>query len=226
VDNIKAVFLDVDNTLLDFNACSRLSMEKSFNECGLPFQEHMYPVFQKVNDKLWQQIETGKLTRAQLHQIRWDLVLAELGIAGDGIAVEARFLEHLAQDATPIDGAYELLEYLYPRYTVCVASNAPYEQQLKRLRSVDMLRFFHKTFISEKMGAAKPGKEFFDACFHELSPITPEETIMIGDSVTADIRGGRTYGMHTCWYDHNHTGQKCQEAEYTVNSLRDIRGIL
>lgn len=224
--NIKAVFLDIDNTLLDFKACSRLSMQKSFAECGLAYTEDMYTTFHRVNDGLWLQIEQGTLTREQLHATRWNLVLRELGIEGDGQAVEARFLEHLATDAVPIDGAYDLLEYLYPRYTVCIASNAPYEQQLRRLTTVDMLRYFHKRFISEKLGAAKPSEAFFTACFAELPDITPQESIMIGDSLTADIGGGHAFGMHTCWYDHQKSGTIATEADYTVSSLRDIMTIL
>lgn len=226
LNGIKVVFLDVDNTLLDFNACSRLSMEKSFAECDLPFEVKMFDTFRRVNDGLWQQIEQGTLTRAELHHRRWTLVLEELGLSGDGPTVEKRFLEHLAQDAIPVDGAYELLEYLFPRYTVCIASNAPYEQQLKRLTNVDMLRFFHKHFISEKMGAAKPSKEFFDACFAQLPGVSPQNCIIIGDSVSADIRGGKEYGIHTCWYDHERTGSRCEEAEFAVGALVEIKGLL
>lgn len=223
---IKAVLLDIDNTLLDFQACSRLSMEKALVECGLPFDESMVAVFHRVNDGLWSQIEQGTLTREELHRVRWSLVLDELHIQGDGPAVETRFLEHLAIDAVPIDGAYDLLKYLSSKYVVCIASNAPYEQQLRRLSGADMLRYFHKQFISERMGVAKPGKAYFDACFSELSPIKPQECIIIGDSVTADIRGGREYGLYTCWYDHKGTGECCTESDYTVHTLLQIMDII
>ena len=223
---IRAVLLDIDNTLLDFHAASRLSMEKALKDCGLPFEQHTEAVFHRINDGLWLQIEQGTLTRDQLHRIRWSLVLDELHLNGDGPSVEARFLEHLATDAVPIDGAYDLLEYLSGKYLLCIASNAPYEQQLRRLTSVNMLAYFDKQFISERMGAAKPSKAYFDACFSELSPLTPSQCIIIGDSVTADIRGGREYGLHTCWYDHKGTGAVCDEADYTIHALRDITNLL
>lgn len=226
LQDIKVIFLDVDNTLLDFDACSRISMERSFAECGLPFKNEMYGTFQRVNHGLWRRIEQGTLTREELHATRWALVLTELGINGDGPAVEARFLEHLALEAIPVDGSYELLQYLYPRYTVCIASNAPYEQQVKRLTTVDMLRYFHKAFISEKMGAAKPSRAFFDACFAQLPGIAPQNCLMIGDSLTADIAGGKAYGLHTCWYDHDKTGDTSPDADYTVTALTDIKKLL
>lgn len=226
LQTIKAVLLDIDNTLLDFDACSRLSMEKSFAECGLPFESAMYHTFQQVNNGLWRRIEQGTLTRPELHATRWTLVLQELGMKGDGPAVETRFLEHLAAEAIPVKGSYELLQYLYPKYTVCIASNAPYDQQLKRLTTVDMLRYFHKAFISEKLGAAKPSREYFDACFAQLPDVTPEQCIIIGDSLTADIVGGKAYGLHTCWYDHHQTGSNSPDADYTVTDLLEIKTIL
>lgn len=223
---IKAVFLDIDNTLLDFNACSRLSMEKAFRECGLPFEADMYATFKTVNDGLWRQIEKNTITREQLHATRFNLVLEHLGLSGDGKAIETRFLEHLATDAIPIDGARELLTYLSGKHMLCIASNAPYEQQLKRLTGVDMLRYFDKYFISEKMGVAKPAKAYFDRCFAELPDLSPHETVMIGDSVTADIRGAADYGIHTCWYDHAKTGESCEKAECSVKTLWEIQKLL
>lgn len=223
---IKVVFLDIDNTVLDFNACSKLSMEKSFSECGLPYENRMFDTFRRVNDGLWRQIEQGTLTRPELHRTRFALVLKELGIEGDGPAVETQFLKHLALEAIPIDGSYDLLEYLSPRYTLCIASNAPYEQQLKRLTTVNMLHYFHKHFISENLGAAKPSRAYFDACFARLPGVKPEECIIIGDSLTADIGGGKAYGLHTCWYDHLRTGEICTEADYTVRALNEIKSIL
>ncbi len=226
LQGIRVVFLDIDNTLLDFDACSRISMEKSFAECGLPFESTMYGTFQQVNNGLWRRIEQGTLTRSELHATRWSLVLQELGLTGDGPAVETQFLQHLATEAIPVEGSYELLPYLYSKYTVCIASNAPYDQQVKRLTTVDMLRYFHKAFISERLGAAKPSRSYFDACFAQLPNITPEQCIIIGDSLTADIGGGKAYGLHTCWYDHHKTGAKSYEADYTVTGLLEIKKIL
>ncbi len=226
LQGIKAIFLDIDNTLLDFNAASRVAMEQAFAACGIPFAPEMYPTFKRVNDGLWRKIETGELTRERLHATRWNLVLAALGLPGDGQAVEAHFLSLLATEAIPVEGAEALLRYLSAKYTVCIASNAPYEQQLKRLTKVGMLPYFHKHFISEKLGVAKPSREYFDRCFAQLEGITPEQTVIIGDSVTADIHGGAAYGMHTCWYDHEQTGNICPQADFSVSALAEIQRIL
>lgn len=224
---IQTVFLDIDNTLMDFNANARESMEAAFREAGLSFREEMFPVFMAVNDRLWLDIEKGTLTREKLHRIRWGEVFRELDIDFDGEEFEHLFLPQLEVAPPLVEGALELLEYLYPKYTVCLASNAPYLQQTRRLAGSGILPYVHKVFISEKLGHAKPGKEFFDACFGELPGHQPEKSIMIGDSLSADIIGGKRYGMKTCWFNpENRTVPPELQIDYVVKSLKEIQKIL
>ena len=128
-----------------------------------------------------------------------------LGIDFDGPVFEKYFRGALYDSAIPEDGAYELLDALKEDYILCAASNGPYEQQLHRLEIAGMRDAFDAVFISEKVGASKPSEKFFDYAFAELNAgreeqITPQECMMIGDSLTTDIRGGQMYGMQTCLY--------------------------
>lgn len=224
---MKAIFLDVDNTLLDFNEEARNSMKASLRELALPWDDRIFPVFQQINDELWHRIEQGQLTKEGLRQLRWTLIFRELSIPADGVAFEDRFLHYLAQSACPIAGAHELLEYLYPRYPLYVVSNAPYEQQLRRLTRSDMFRYLQDMFISERIGFSKPSRPFFDACFQALPHILPEEAMIIGDSLTADIQGGIAYGMKTCWYNpQNLPVPQDMPMDYIVHSLCEIQNIL
>lgn len=224
---IQTVFLDVDNTLLDFNENARLAMEKSFHEAGLSFREDMFPVFSAINDSLWRSIETGQLTRERLHEIRWESIFKELQIDHDGKEFETVFLRHMAASPKPIAGAMDLLRCLYPKYTVCLASNASYEPQSKRLSHTGIPACVHKIFISEQLGFAKPEKGFFDACFAQLPGAIPQESIIIGDSLSADIRGGAAYGMKTCWYNPEKKPVPADmKIDYVVHSLPEIKEIL
>lgn len=222
---IKAILLDVDNTLLDFNACARQSMISACEESGVPWDEAMYPVFLRVNDRLWGEIEKGRLTVEELYQRRWNRIFHELAIPGDGIAFEQRFLACLGESACPVQGALELVEYLAEKYTLCVASNAPYEQQCGRLARAGLLPWFRHLFLSERIGAAKPSKAFFDACLAELA-LEREEVMMIGDSLTADIRGGADYGLKTCWFHPGGLETELIPSDYTVSSLTEIKTFL
>lgn len=224
---IKAILLDIDNTLLDFQKCSRAVIREGFARIGEEYNENVHRVFTEINDSLWDKIERGELTRERLHEIRWGLVFDKLNLKQDGRAFEQYFLDGLTKSHEPVDGAMELLEYLSPRYTLCAASNAFEQQQLTRLRSAGMLKYFTHTFISESLGFSKPSAEFFNCCMQQLGDIAKDEVMMIGDSLTADIRGGVSFGVVTCWYNHHRqTLPPDLKPDYVVDSLSEIKGIL
>ncbi len=87
--------------------------------------------------------------------------------------------------------------------------------------------YFKGFFISEKIGFQKPTKEFFDYCFSNMNGITKEHTIMIGDSLTADIIGAKNYGIKSIWYNHSNKQNKTQiMPDYEVASLLEIKNIM
>lgn len=200
---LKAVFLDVDNTLLDFDKCAKFAIEKSAAEFGFSSSDTLINTFNSMNHRLWTEIENGTLTKQQLRLTRWNRIFEIENIKADGVAFEDRFVYYLAQNAEPIDGATELLKHLSKKYIVCIASNAPVYQQQKRLKDSGMLSFVDHLFISEQIGFEKPNKQFFDYCFSKLQGISPSQTILIGDSLTADISGGIQYGMKVGWFNPN-----------------------
>ena len=80
--------------------------------------------------------------------------------------------------------------------------------------------------MSEELGFPKPQKEFFDACFKRLPGVNPQETVMIGDSLSADIKGAREYGLKTVWYNHRREPSAHVECDFVVERLLDIKNIL
>ena len=225
---IKAVFLDVDNTLLDFGQCSMKSMQQACEKHCVEFSEKLVETFHRINNILWKDIEKGTLTRARLHEIRWNMIFDEIGgIDADGVAFEKDFFEGLHTIAIPVDGANELVEYLAGKYELYVVSNAEYYQQYNRLETCGMLKHILKIFVSADMGYAKPSKEFFDICYSELPHLKPSETVIIGDSLSADIIGGINYGLKSCWY--NPDNEKLPEGvtpDFITDSLRKIKEFL
>ncbi len=222
---IKAVFIDVDNTLLDFDKCAKASMMECYNDFNLHFEDWMFDAFRDINLAMWKDMEKGLLTKEQLIRTRWSNVFKHLGIVADGEAFEKSFKHYLNEVTVLVDGAMQTLRYLASKYPLYVASNAPYNQQSHRLKNAGMLDYIKELFVSEEIGHPKPRKEFFDACF-EAIPFKPEETIMIGDSVSADINGARNYGMHTCWYNHYGDTREGVECDYVVDRMQDIINIL
>ena len=223
---MSVIFIDIDNTLLDFNKCSEFSINSAAKDFNINMPENYYPKFKKINDGLWHRIEQGELTIDGLKKIRFNLVFENLGIKADGPAFEDRYRVYLTQSAIPVDGAKELLEYLGAKYDIYAASNAPKNQQVDRLTTADMAKNIKGFFISEEIGFAKPSKEFFDYCFEKVGSPKPEETYMIGDSINADITGAKAYGMKTILFNYEGKKTKASPADYTVEKLVEIKNIL
>ena len=224
---IKAVFLDIDNTLLDFHLNAYYALVDAFDECGLKFEKENFDTFLKINNELWENIEKKVITSAELKVIRFQLVLKALNLTGDSAKIEELFRKKLYENAYAIDGAMDILKYLGGKYRVFAASNAIENQQIARLKKANMYDLFEKLFISEGIGHDKPSKEFFDFCFDSVGDIKPNEAVMIGDSLTADIKGGKDYGLTTVWF--NRDGKINPEpkfVDFEVKRLEDIKNVL
>lgn len=229
----RVVLIDIDDTLLSFSGYVKEAMREGFSLFGLkPYTDAMYPVFERINNSLWKRIEQGTLTFEELTKCRWDLVFRALEIDFEGSIFEDYFRRKLFYSAVPEEGAVDLLDYLSRRYTLCAASNGPYEQQMNRLQIGKMRGYFAHCFISSRIGAQKPSREFFDRCFSVLREtgypaLAPGEVMLIGDSVSSDISGGRDYGMRTCLYQKEITPENSNSgADYVVHSLVEIQDIL
>ena len=154
---MKAIFIDIDNTLLDFDEYVRTTMAEGFAHFGLPaYRPEMYHTFTTENNKLWRRIEEGTLTFEELQKIRWSRIFDALGIAFDGPTFEHYFRTAIYDSAIPVPGAVPLLQSLSRHSILCAASNGPYEQQLHRLELGGMKQYFTHFFISQRIGAAKP----------------------------------------------------------------------
>ena len=224
---ITNVLIDVDNTLLDFNKCAEEAMKIGFSKWNIEYSDKVFPVFLEVNDSLWSKIETGEIDKPELYRLRWKTIFERLDIDADGPLFEQDFRNIFSESKEPVDGAYDILDYLSEKYTVSVASNASYWQQIKRLTNSDMLKYFSNIFNSEQIGYPKPEKKFFDACFEKFGNIPKDEVIIIGDSLSADINGGAAYGIKTLWFNYDKIPvPKDSKADFIVKSLDEIKNIL
>lgn len=226
---LKLIFVDVDNTLLSFDEYVKETMKEGFKYFNLKeYEPYMFDVFTEENTKLWLLIEQEKLTLKELEKIRWNNIFKKLNIYFDGITFEKYFRKQLYDSTILIPGAKDMLDYLHNKYILCAASNGPYDQQLHRLEKASLKNYFTYFFISEEVGFSKPSKEFFDYAFKKINEnrkekILPNETLIIGDSLTSDIKGGRNYGIKTCYYNQKTTAE---EVDYQINDLEKIKEIL
>lgn len=224
---IKAVLIDVDNTLLDFHLGSRVIMQQLFEEYNYPFTEDIYRTYIEVNNILWAKYELGEVTREEIYATRWKTVFQRLAIGIDSDEFEAKYLEGLKTSAEKVEGAEEVMAYLSAKYPVYVASNATQERQELRLEKAGLSRHITEIFTSEKLGASKPSKEFFEKCLKNMGDYKPQEVVVIGDSITADINGGNACGLKTCWFNFERICIPADlKADYVIDNLHEIKDLL
>lgn len=224
---IKAVFMDVDDTLLDFNECARENIRQCCALNGIVYNDHIFDIFLVRNIDYWKRIERGELTVEELHRTRWAAILGELGIEADGQKFEQDFIKGMPENAIPVKGALELMQYLHGKYKVFIVSNATVSQQKKRLTKAGLIDYVDDIFGSLDIGFNKPDARYYEYCWQHTGGIGPENTIIIGDSLTADIKGGLEQGMMTCWLNHRNSAPDPQlRPDYTVTTLSAIIQLL
>lgn len=223
----RTILLDLDDTILDFGAAEHAAIAKTFAQIGLEPTEALIARYSEINISQWEAFERGEISRDTVLTRRFELLFGELGVKLDAAYCEDIYRGYLGIGHYFVDGAVELLEYLFPKYDLYIASNGVAATQNTRLASANISHYFKDIFISETTGHHKPEREYFDYCFAHIENFDPETTIMIGDSLTSDIRGGLNAGIKTCWFNPKGKENRTQIVpDYEVSSLEELKKLL
>ena len=62
---IKFVFIDLDNTVLDFNKSENAALKQALSQMGICAGDSVALAYSQINDSLWKMLEKGKITRSE-----------------------------------------------------------------------------------------------------------------------------------------------------------------
>jgi len=226
--NYDWILFDADDTLFDFPAAERAALESAAGELGLDYSEELLALYSAKNRQVWRELERGEIDSAELRVRRFRLLFEELGdpVSSLDPALASRiFVRHLARGTALLAGAQALVTDLSSRYRLALVTNGLAEVQRPRIEASAINGAFESVFISEELGAAKPSRAFFDLVFSALGSPPRERVLLVGDSLTADVRGGLDYGLDTCWFDAKNAGTDLP-VSYRITSLEELRAIL
>lgn len=195
----KFLFLDLDDTILDFRKAERIALEKTLRGFGIEPTEERCSLYSQINLAYWKRLERGEITRAQVLLGRFQSFFEQVGVCVDSRCAAQCYEENLSQGHYFLPGAYEAVVSLSARYQLYLASNGTARVQSGRIRSSGIAPFFKQIFVSEEIGANKPDVLYFSRCFQRISDFEPEKAMIVGDSLTSDIQGGKNAGISTCW---------------------------
>ena len=224
---IEFLFLDLDDTILDFHKAERIAITKTIRQFGLEPTEEVLSRYHVINKWHWEQLELGTMTRDEVVENRFGALFAEYGVDADQAACARAYEENLSIGHYFLPGAEEAVDRLSKKYRLFLASNGTASVQKGRMTSANLYRFFEKVFVSQEIGHNKPSKAYFDACFAQIPGFDPTKAMIVGDSLTSDILGGIRAGIRTCWVNPNHDpGREDIRPDYEIEALYQLEEIL
>ncbi|MDH5161910.1 YjjG family noncanonical pyrimidine nucleotidase [Heyndrickxia oleronia] len=195
----QTLLFDVDNTLLDFSAAEDEALRLLFEDQDFPLTDEVNDQYKKINQSLWRLFEEGKIDRDTVMNTRHSRLFKEYGREVDGELLESKYRNYLREGHQLVDGAFELINHLHNHFDLYIVTNGDSQTQHKRLKDSGLYPFFKEIFVSDEIGFQKPQKEFFDYVIAQIPNFSVEKGIIIGDSLSADIKGGYLSGIDSCW---------------------------
>lgn len=221
------LLFDADNTLLDFDTNEAFSFRAMLKELGETYTEELFQTYRRLNSELWKRIERQEIEAEEGVNRRFAVLMRRYGREVDGRQWESVYRKYLNRGIQLMPYVKEVLEELKKDYRLYVITNGLEDSQVYRMRESGLAAYFLDIFISSRIGANKPSKEYFDYVKNHIPEFDAEKSLVIGDSLTSDIRGGYEAGLDTCWF----AGDPDKKPEdivptYTIHKLPELLEVL
>lgn len=223
---IKTVLFDLDDTILDFKTSERIALSKTLVKLNIEPTEEIIEKYIKYNISQWKRLELGEINREEVKVNRYKLLFDDIGVDASPKKATEIYEENLAHGHYFVDGAKQMLNSIYNDYDLYLVSNGAKRVQEGRLATADISHCFKGIFISEVVGFEKPNVKFFENVFSQIENFDREQTVIIGDSLSSDIKGGKGAKIKTVWFNPN--GLECDDIvpDYQISSLDEIKPLL
>ena len=223
---IEFLFLDLDDTILDFEATERKSIARLFRDLGIEPTEELIHRYHVINLEHWKRLERREITREQISN-RFEVLFNELGRTVSTKDCETRYRQYLSEGTDYMPGAREAVERLSKKYRLFIASNGTASVQAGRMARTGLGVFFEQVFVSEELGANKPSLLFFEKAFSRIRGFDPARAMMVGDSLTSDILGGIQAGIRTCWVNaRNRASRTDIQPDFEIEGIHQLDALL
>ena len=211
---IKYILWDIDNTLLNFDLAEEASMINGFEKFGIKVtDENALPSYKKINDKYWKRLENGEIDRDEVLLGRFREFFTKYNIDYDDNLVEnfnLNFQKELGRQVFFHDHAKEVLNELKNNYKQYAVTNGSKIAQTGKITNSGL-----------------DNKAFFDKIFEKIGSTNKKEYILIGDSLTSDIRGANNAAIKNIWFNPNTNINETKiKVDFDIKDLSEVPGIL
>ena len=222
---IKAVLIDIDDTIFDFEKCSKNAFKKTLKKLDLSYKEKDFLYFNKVNDILWSKQKSGEINIEEVFTHRSIMMSKYFKLDIKKEIFNDLFVGFLYDEVEMVDGIEDLLSYLSNKYQIYAASNGLYYMQVNRIKKSNLSKYFKDIFVSDKIGYEKPDERFFNKIM-DIIKYSNNDLIMIGDSIKSDIIGAKNSNIKSIYFNKENKKISDKNFTYQVKNLSEIKKIL
>lgn len=222
------ILFDLDGTLFDYNKAEEYALKKSLEDFRIDCNfSSCLEEYRKINKAVWKEFEKGKIDLEELRLKRFYILFNFLQIERNIKEFSEKYLYFISKTSFITEGAEEIISCLRPDYKLALASNGIYSVQYERLKRSSLSPYFDIFVISEEIGFAKPDPNFFDCVFEKARHSDKNTALIVGDSLSSDIKGGLDFGIDTCWFN---PGKVAKEGDisptYEIEELPQVKDII
>lgn len=222
---IKAVLIDIDDTIFDFEKCSKNAFKKTLKKLDLSYKEKDFLYFNEVNDILWSKQKLGEINIEEVFTHRSNMMSKYFELDIEKEIFNDLFVEFLYDEVEMVDGIEDLLSYLSNKYQIYAASNGLYDMQVNRIKKSNLSKYFKDIFVSDKIGYEKPDERFFNKIM-DITKYSNDDLIIIGDSIKSDIVGAKNSKIKSIYFNKENKKISDKDFTYQVKKLSEIKKIL
>lgn len=218
------MLIDFDDTLVDFVDAEVQAFYTIAQDYLNKATESDLQTFMQVNQAHWEAFQRGELTKEEVLNRRFHAFFAKYNIEVDGPKVDHEFRTALSNAPVKyMPYVLTTLDILKNHYDLYIVTNGVRITQLRRLKQTPFEKIFKAVFISEDTGSQKPMPEFFDYVFEHIGHDRRNDAIIVGDSLTSDIQGGKNAGIRTCWFNvRNKDNDTRIQPDYTIDTFDQL----
>lgn len=221
------LLLDADDTIFDFLRCEESALKKALDAAGLPSGREIIDGYSEINLKYWKMLERREITKERLMYARFEEFAAHFGFDTDTCALAEGYASSLAYQHFLFPGALECCRELAKDRELYIITNGIGPVQEKRISDSGLMSYVKDVFISDYIGAVKPSPEYFRKASERIPGFDREAALVVGDSLSSDIRGGIGAGIDVCWVNPDGTpAPDGMKINYVIDRFVRLPGFL
>ncbi|MCQ8212204.1 YjjG family noncanonical pyrimidine nucleotidase [Cetobacterium somerae] len=222
------LIFDADDTLFDFKASEKEALEKTLVDYNMNYDEDYHlKIYKDINTKIWKELEDGLITQKELKIERFRRYCMQLNLDFDVTDFANRYMENLSNSSILFEDSLDLIKELHGKFQLFIITNGLSKVQNGRIKNSIISKYFNDIIVSEEVGVSKPNPDIFKITLEKNKIKDSDNILMIGDSLTSDIKGGINFGIDTCLYNPKRI-QITEEIKptYEISTLKELLNLL